>query len=151
QPLVLLEHAIVATVRAEEYVAGERPQDLERLGEVVGDLGVGLVVDQLEAGVDVWAADDDHVERLGPLQDTPGPGSAPSGVAGCAPGSQLRATEFDDVPILENPVDLAGLPPAGGVEVLARAPRGDHLVVATHDTDLRASELLQQGMARHVV
>ena len=39
-------------------------EHLERLGEVVGDFGIVLVVDQPIAGVDVGAADDDDVVGL---------------------------------------------------------------------------------------
>ena len=72
-------------------------------------------------------------------------------MAGRPAGDQGDAAELDLVAVLQNAVDLAGLPAAGRVEVLALAARGDHLVVAAHHVDLGAGQLLQQGVAGDVV
>ena len=148
---VPFDHAVIAAVGAEKHVAGQALEDLEGLGKVGGDFGVVLVVDQLKPGIDVGAADDHDIVFLAAVLDAPGPRGAAARVAGRQTGDQRDAAELDFVAILQNAVDLARVPAAGRVQVLALAARGDDLVVAAHDIDLGAGQLLQQRVARDVV
>jgi hypothetical protein len=72
-------------------------------------------------------------------------------VAGRQTRDQRDAPELDFVPIVQNAVNLAGVPAAGRVQVLSLAAGNDDLVVAVHDVDLGAGNLTQQGEARNVV
>src|ERR1039457_2549759 len=59
---VLGGEAEVGAVGAEEDVAGKSVEDGEAALVIRGDAGIGLVADQLVAGIDVGAADDYDVE-----------------------------------------------------------------------------------------
>src|SRR5262249_2110672 len=144
-------HAVIAAVRTEEHVAGQAVQNLEGLGKVGGYFGVVLVVDQLKPGIDVGAADDHHLILLAAVLDAPSPCSAATSVAGRQTSDQGDASEFDFVAILQNTVNLAGVPAAGRVQVLALAAGSDDLLVAAHDKDLGTGHLLQQRVTRNVV
>src|SRR5581483_6332418 len=95
--------------------------------EVGGDLGVVLVADELKAGIDVGAADDHDIVLLAGVRDTPGPRGAAARVPGRETGDQRDAAELDFVLVLQHAIDLAGLPAAARVHVLALAARGDDL------------------------
>jgi hypothetical protein len=58
------QHVEVDAVRAEEDVAGKGFEGAEALLEVGGHLRILGVVDEVVAGVDVGAADDDCVQAL---------------------------------------------------------------------------------------
>src|SRR5262245_53135604 len=138
-----LDHAVVAAMCAEKYITRQALENLEGPDKVGGNLGVRLIIDQLEPRIDVRAADDDDIVGLAAVLDAPSPRSAPARVAGCEVGDQRDAPEFDLVAILQNAVNLARFPAAGRVQVLAHAAGGDDQVIAAHDIDLGAGQLLQ--------
>ena len=79
---VLGEHVVVAAVGSEEDVAREGFEGSEALRIIGGHLGVFGIVDQVVAGVDVGAADDDGVQGFAAFFNLHGPGGTSLGVTG---------------------------------------------------------------------
>ena len=73
---------------------------------VGGDLRIGLVVDELVAGIDVGAADDDDVKGAAVFLLVEGPGGGALGVAGGEVRGERGAAEGDRVAVVKDAVDL---------------------------------------------
>ena len=69
---------------------GRLLEDFELVSIVGGDLGIGLVVDELVTGIDVGAADDDDVKRAAILLLVESPGGGALGMAGGEVRGQRR-------------------------------------------------------------
>src|ERR1700739_156601 len=91
--VVLLQHAEVDAVGAEEDVAGKVFENFELVLVVGGDLGIGLVADEFVAGIYVGAADDDDVKQAAAFLFVQRPGGGPLGVAGGQMRGQRGATQ----------------------------------------------------------
>ncbi len=108
QVWIFFFEAEVAAVSAKEDVAGQGVQNVKHALEVFGDLGIGLVVDELVAGVDVGAADDDYVVGFAGFGHLHGPGGAALGVARGEVGDEDGAAEFHFIAIVQDAIDLCG-------------------------------------------
>ena len=92
---------------AEKQVTRQAFEDGKGFRVIVGDAGIIFVAHQNVARIHVGAADDHGVEPAGALLNLHGPCGAPFGVPRGEPGDQPRATQFDRVPVVEDPVDGA--------------------------------------------
>src|SRR6185312_6152068 len=154
-------HLEVLTVRAEEDVAGEGLERREGVAIVVGDAGVGGfvaglaglggLIDEAVAGVDVPTANDDDVLGFAVEGGLEGPGGAAAGVAGGLMRSEGDAAESDLVVVMQDAVDMGACVELCGVgEVGFAAGLGD-ADVAVHDHVLRVGHAEDFGAAAVMV
>ncbi len=86
-----------------------RPSSTSKPWRVVGgDLRIDLVADELVAGIDVGAADDDDVERAAGFGFVEGPGGGALGVAGGEVRGEHGAAEANRVAVVEDAIDVRG-------------------------------------------
>ena len=135
----------IAAVRAEKDVARQALEHFEFLAVVLGDLRIGTVGNQLVAGIDVGAANDDDMEGATVFRLIEGPGGRAFGVARGKVRGQARAAKAYLLAVVQNAVDLCrrevhGL--VGRVLEVVFAARLDHGDIRIHDFILRAGRRL---------
>ena len=81
-------------------------EHLEFVPVVVGDLRIGLVADQLVAGIHVGAADDDDVQGSAVFRLIERPGGGALGVAGGQVRGERGAAERHGIAVVQHAVDL---------------------------------------------
>jgi hypothetical protein len=148
------EHVVVAAVRAEEDVAGQGFEGVELLLEVGGHLRIFGIVDQVVAGEDIGAADNDGVVALAVFVRDESEGGAAPGVACGLAGYERGAAEFDRVAVVEDASYFGGgvkhgfLMAEGKVCAASGLDVGD---VGVHDHVFSAGFALDAGAAGAVV
>src|SRR5262249_8983431 len=108
--LVLLDHAVIGAMSAEEYVARQSLEDLARVVEVAGDFGIDIVVNQPVAGIHVRAADNHDIVGLSTALTAPRPSGTAACMAGGEVGDQCDAAKLEFLAVFQDVVDFAGLP-----------------------------------------
>jgi hypothetical protein len=146
--------AEVAAVGAEENIAGQGLQNVEHALVVLGDLRIGLVVDEFVAWVDIGTANDHHVVGFAALGHLRGP----RGAAFCMAGSEVRdedcTAKLHFVAIVQHAIDFGWrIKKFRTVAVLkiGLATGFDHGHVGVHDHVACAGQRLDLGAAGIVI
>ena len=95
-------------MRTEKDVAGELVKDGKAALVVRGNLRIGPVADEFVTGIDVWAADDDDVQKAAILGFVQRPGGGSFGVAGGEMRGEYRATERNCAAVVKNAINVRG-------------------------------------------
>ena len=134
----------VRAVRAKKQIDRQALEQGKRLHVVAGDLRVvPLVAHEHVARVDVRAADDDGVQRTAAVGHLHRPCRAAGRVTGCEACGELRAAEFDRIPIVQHAIDLRARP--------SRCGAFDCGHIGVHDHQLRAGLRLDDADAFIVI
>jgi hypothetical protein len=83
--LILLDHVVIATVRAQEHIAFERTEGLERLLVVVSDPLIRGMIDEMHTRIDRCAAHKNHIVDRAGVGHLHGPRRASDAVSGREP------------------------------------------------------------------